>query len=104
MQQKRQERRRDYQPGSGSARDHSMSKRTDEQREAIDRARHEWAIMNENERAAARTGSIPHWALLEDFGGRAGRLNACWPKIVAIEEYRLFAAALWKCVMSEERF
>ena len=54
-----------------------MSERTDEQREAIDRARHAWAIMNENEKSAVRIGMIPHWAMLEDFGGKAGRLNAC---------------------------
>ena len=104
MQHKRQERRRDYQSGSGSARDHSMSKRIDEQREAMDRARHAWAIMNEYERSAARMGRIPRWALLEDFGGRAGRLDACWRKIVAEEEYRLFAAALLERATSEGRF
>ena len=83
-----------------------MGKRIDEQREAIDRARHAWAIMNEHEKSAARIGRIPRWTLLEDFGGRAGRINACWPEIVAVEEYRyrLFAAALSECATSEGRF
>ncbi len=90
--------------GSGSARAYSMSKRTDEQREAIARARHAWAVMNEDEKSAARLGRIPPWAMLEDFGGKAGRLNACWREIVAVEEYHLFAAALLECATSDGRF
>ncbi len=81
-----------------------MSERTDQQREAIDRARHAWAIMNENERSAVRIGMIPHWAMLEDFGGKAGRLKKCWRELVTPEEYRLFAAALFECGRSEGRF
>ncbi len=80
---------------------YSMSKRTDRQR---DRARHAWAIMNENEKSAVRIGVIPDWALLEDFGGKAARLKACWRELTTVEEYRLFAAALFECGRSEGLF
>ncbi len=80
---------------------YSMSKRTDRQR---DRARHAWAIMNENEKSAVRIGVIPDWALLEDFGGKSGRFKACWPELTTAEEHRLFAVALFECGRSEGRF
>ena len=59
--------------------------------EAIACARHAWAIMNEDEKSAARIGRIPRWALLEDFGGKAGRFDACWRELTTAKEYRLFA-------------
>ncbi len=78
-----------------------MSQRTDRQR---DRARHAWAIMNNEEKSGARIGVLPHWAMLEDFGGKAGRFEACWPELTTPEEYRLFSAALFECGRSEGRF
>ena len=78
-----------------------MSTRTDRQR---DRARHAWAIMNENEKSAVRIGVIPRWALREDFGGKAGRFTACWRELVTPEEYRLFAVALFEHGRSDGLF
>jgi len=81
-----------------------MSERTDRQRETAARARHAWAIMTDSEKSSIRIGVIPHWATLEDFGGRAGRLKACWLELATAEEHRSFAVALFQCATSEERF
>jgi len=78
-----------------------MSKETSQQR---DRARHAWAIMNENEKNAIRIGVIPHWAMLEDFGGKAGRSDARWPELTTSEEHRLFSVALFECGRSAGKF
>ena len=83
---------------------YSMSEKADEQRELIDRARHAWAIMSESEKSAVRIGLIPRWTMLEDFGGKAGRLKACWLEITTTEELRLFQAALFECAGREEMF
>ena len=81
----------------------TMSKRIDQRRETTDRARHAWAMMNEREKSAVRVGVIPAWAMLEDFGGKSGRFNACWRELTTDEEHRLLAAALLKCGRSEGR-
>ena len=79
-----------------------MSERTDRQR---DRARHAWAVMNENEKSAVRIGVIPDWAVLEDFGGQPGRLKAVyWRELTTAEEHRLLAVALFECGRSEGLF